>query len=265
MADCSKKDCPNRGKLVVDANVIRYILGGTIDLVGQAYKEKSWAERLPEVQTFLKCHLGLIKRCSEDGHLYVSEPIWSEELDIDTLSDSAHPVKHSQGVFSKGQVGTLHDIIHGNVDVSMDVTQAEIVEFRQLMRSQGCRLDDRDASLMLVACKLAQTESSSILISDDPDFFEPWRILAKLNSFPLQGNTYQSAKLLLLTYAGFVTRAHDCCSCSSDRYIALFNAWFYPLVERELTTMRQGGRQDLFRRVSTALDLMEVSLQNKPK
>ena len=265
MTDCSTKDCPNRGNLVVDANVIRYILGGTIDIVGHEYKEKSWAESLPEVQTFLPSHLGLIKRCSEDGHLYVSEPIWSEELDIDRLRESAHPVEDSRSVYTKREVGTLRDIIHGHVDVRMDVTPAEIVEFCQIMVSHGCQLDDHDASLMLVACKLAQSESSSILISDDPDFLKPWQMLAKFNSFTLQGNTYKTDKLVLRTYAGFVTRAHDCCSCSSDRYRALFNAWLYPLVERKVTKMRQGGRNDLFRRFSIAMDAMEVSLQNKSK
>jgi len=265
MTDCSKMACPNRGKLVVDANVIRYILGGTIDIVGQVHAEKSWAERLPEVQTLLTSHLGLIKRCSNDGHLYVSDPVWSQELGVDSLRESAHPVKHSRGVYNKSEVGTLHEIIHGHVDVRMDVTQAEITEFRLLMVSHGCRLDDRDASLMLVACKLAQTESSSILISDDPDFSEPWQMLARLNSFHLQGNTYKSDKLVLCSYAGFVTRAHDCCSCSSDGYRALFNAWLYPLVERQVTKMRQGGRNALFRRFSSAMEAMEVSLQHKPK
>lgn len=264
MTNCSKKDCPNRGKLVVDANVIRYILGGTIDIVGQVYKEKSWTERLPEVQTFLTFHLDLIKRCSEDGHLYVSEPVWSEELNVDRLSESAHPPNLSNSVYSKDEVRTLRGVINGCIDVRGDIAD-ENEEFRRLLRSHGCELYDWDASLMLLACKLAQNESRSILISDDPDFFEPWHILANLDSFSLQGNTYKSDNLVLRTYADFITLAHDCCSCTSDRYRALFNAWLYPLIERNITKMKQGGRNVLVRRVSSAMDALEVSLQYKPK
>jgi hypothetical protein len=264
MTDCDKMDCPNRGKLVIDANVIRYVLGGTIDIVGQTHVGKSWTQKLPEVQTSLTFCLDLIKRCSDDGRLYVSDLVWSQELDINRLGESAHPVNRSDSVYTKGQLGMLREIIHSHVDVRIDVTQAEITEFCQLMVSHGCRLDDYDASLMLVACKLAQTESRSILISDDPDFLEPWHMLVKLNNFSLQGNTYKSDKLVLRSYADFVTLAHDCCSCSSDRYRALFNAWLFPLVERKITKMRQSGRNNLFRRVLSATNAMEISLQCKP-
>lgn len=265
MTTCDKMDCPNQGKLVIDANVIRYVLGGTIDIVDQAHKDKSWVQKLPEVQSSLTSNLYLIKRCNHDGHLYISDPVWSEELDVDRLRESAHPVNHSDSVYSKNEVKTLREVINGCIDIRLDTTGLEITEFRQLLRSHGSELYDHDASLMLVACKLSQFGSQAILITDDPDFFEPWRILVQLNSFSLRGVTYNTDRLTIRSYADFVTLAHDCCSCSSDKYRALFNAWFLPIIKRRITTMRQGRRTDLFRRVADAMNVMQVSLECKPK
>ncbi len=234
-------------------------------MVGQMYSGKSWAQKLPEVQTYLTSNFDLIKRCSHDTHLYISDVVWSQELDIDRLRESAHPANHSGSVYSKNEVKTLRAVINDCVKVRLDITELEIAEFQHLLKSYGCEFGDHDASLMLVACKLGQSECQSVLISEDPDFQKPWQVLVQLGSFCIQGVTYNSNWLTIRSYAHFVTVAHDCCSCSSDTYRALFHAWLLPLLKRKIIKKRQGDRIDLFGHILSALSAMEVSLQNKPK
>jgi hypothetical protein len=265
MLKCTKTECLNRGNLVIDANVIRYVLGGTIDLISETKAKNTWLEKLPDVQTCLGDHLDLIKKCSQDGHLYVSEMVWFEELNINKLRDSAHPKTLSNSVYDNKEIEILHRFIQSYVNIKSDISLAEINEFRKLISANGCQLNDHDSSLMLVAYKLAQTGINSILVSDDPDFTKPWEMLANLANFSLQNNNYRTDMLLLYTYATFITRFHDCCSCPSDKYRALFNAWFYPLVNRQITKMGQGGKENVMKRIEEAMNAKDTSLQYKPK
>lgn len=262
---CNNADCPNWGKLVVDANVVRYVLGGTIDMVGRRYVDKSWAQKLPHVQGDLKSNLDLIKKCSCDGHLYVSDQVLSDELDVGSLRDSAHPADRSQSVYSRNYVRTLQQVVFDCVHVPIEPSNSEIMELQQLLKNHGLHFDDCDASLMLVACKLSQSGSRSVIITDDPDFYEPWSVLVQLEGFTVRGTNYRTDNLMLRGYADFVTLAHDCCSCTSDKYIALWNAWLLPIIDRRITSMNQEGRTHLNRHIARAINAMQVSVGNKEK
>lgn len=265
MDTCTNADCPNWGKLVVDANVVRYVLGGTIQMIGERHGDKSWAQKLPHVQSELRSNLDLIKKCSCDGQLYISAQVLSDELDVGSLRGSAHPADRSQSVYSKNEVGILQQIVFDCIHVPVETSNSEIVELQQLLRSHGLRLDNRDTSLMLVACKLSQNGSRSVIITDDPDFYGPWIVLVQLGGFPVQGTNYRTDNLMLRGYTDFVTLAHDCCSCMSDKYMALWNAWLFPHIERKIKSLNQSGRTNLYRRISKAIHAMEVSINNKGK
>lgn len=265
MEMCTNADCPNWGKLVVDANVVRYVLGGTIHMIGERHADESWAQKLPHIRAELRSNLDLIKRCSCDCQLYISNQVLSEELDVRSLRDSAHPAGRSQSVYSRNDVITLQQVIFDCVGVSIETSDSEITELRQLLKSHGARFDDRDASLMLAACKLSQSGIRSVLITDDRDFYEPWRVLVQLETFSLRGTIYRTDKLMLRGYADFVTLAHDCCSCTSDKYTALWNAWLLPIIGRKITSLNQEGRTYLNRRISKAIHAMQVSIGSKDK
>ena len=234
-------------------------------MVGERHADKSWAQRLPHVQADLRSNLDLIKRCSCDGQLYISNQVLSEELNIRSLKDSAHPVGRSQSVYSRNDVVTLQHVIFECVHVPIETSDSEIAELQQLLKGYGSHFEDRDASLMLAACKLSQSGTHSVLITDDPDFYEPWRVLVQLETFSLGGTVYRSDKLMLRGYANFVTLAHDCCSCTPDKYTALWNAWLLPIIGRRITSLNQEGRTHLNRRIARAIHAMQVSIGSKEK
>lgn len=265
MEMCTNADCPNWGKLVVDANVVRYVLGGTIDMVGQRCVDKSWSQKLQYVKADLKTNLEIIRRCSCDNQLYISDPVLSEELNVANLKDGAHPPDLSQSVYSTRDVTTLRQVVLGCVCVPTSTTDSEITELRSLLKNHGSDLADRDASLILVASKLSQCGIPVIIISEDPDFTEPWQILAELGNFSLRGITYRTDKLMLRSYADFITLSHECCTCSSDKYSALLNAWLLSIILRHITSLNQESRTSLARRVTRAIRVKDVSIANKPK
>lgn len=265
MNSCTNTECPNWGKLVVDANVVRYLLGGTIDMVGRGYVDKSWSQKLPYVKADLKTNLEILKRCSCDNELYISDPVLSEELDVANLKDGAHPPDLSQSVYSTQDVTTLRQVVLGCICVPTSTTDSEIAEFRSLLKNHGSDLADRDASLILVASKLSQYGIPTIIISQDPDFAGPWQILAELGNFSLGGITYRTDKLMLRSYADFITRAHECCTYSSEKYSALLNAWLLSIILRHITSLNQESRTILVRQVTRAIRVKDVSIANKPK
>lgn len=118
MDTCINKECVNWGKLVIDANVIRYVLGGTVDIAGQRDFEKRWLERFPGVLTDFKANLELVARCSCDGLLHISDPVLSEELNIASLRNSAHPPDLSRGVYSTREITPLRQVILNRADGS---------------------------------------------------------------------------------------------------------------------------------------------------
>ena len=265
MEACTNADCPNWGKLVVDANVVRYMLAGTIDVVGQRYVDKSWSQKLQYVKADLKTNLEIIRRCSCDNQLYISEPVLSEELNVANLKDSAHPPDLSRSVYSTTDVTTLRQVVLGCVSASTSITDSETTELRNFLKNHGSVLADRDASLMLVACKLSQSGIPTIIVSEDPDFVKPWQVLAELGNFSLQGITYRTDKLMLRSYADFITLSHDCCTCPSDKYSALLNAWLLSIMLRNITSLNQESRANLARRVTRATRIKDISIANKPK
>lgn len=234
-------------------------------MMDQRHADKSWAQKLPYVQAELRSNLDLIKRCSCDGQLHISNRVLSEELDVKSLRDSAHPVDRSRSVYSRSAVITLQQVIFDCVGLSIETSDSEITELRQLLESHGAHFHDRDASLMMAACKLSQSGIPSVLVTDDPDFYKPWRVLVQLETFSLGGTIYKADKLMLRGYAAFVTLAHDCCSCVSDKYTALLNAWLFPIIGRGITSLDQEGRTQLSRRISGAIRAMEASIGNKGK
>lgn len=265
MDTCTDKDCVNWGKLVIDANVVRYVLGGTVDIAGQRGVEKLWSQRFPRVLTDFKTNLELVARCSCDGLLYTSEPVLSEELNVASLRDSAHPPDLSRSVYSTREITPLRQVMLNCVCVPTDTPVSEIRVLQGLLKDHGSDLADRDVSLLLVACKLSQGEIPVIIISDDPDFSKPWQILAELKTIPLQGIAYRTEKLVLRSYADFMTLSHECCNCASEKYSALLNAWLLPIILRHITSMSQEGRANLIKRVTKAIRIKDASIEKKPK
>jgi len=192
MAPCNKTDCPNWGIIVVDANPIRYLLNATIELEYRNLGRGGWSRKLPEVQVSLTSNLELVKHCSADGQMVIPEIIWSEELTVDDLKESAHPFSRNTSVYTEAEVRVLRDAIKNSVNIYTDISCSDINQLRAFLRTNGGEhLADHDAALFTVALRLSQGDVPVLIVSQDPDVINPWCILIKQGSIELSGVTYK--------------------------------------------------------------------------
>lgn len=266
MTNCVNQDCPNWGKIVIDANSIRFLLSGTIELERGNINARGWTPHLPIVQAELVTNLDLIKHCSCDNQMIVSEPIWSVELREGNLRESARPPDLSTPVYDLTQVRALRRTIQSIVSISTDVTPSDIQQLQQFFKTNGNQhLADRDASLFVLAIKLNQDEVPVRIVSSDPDFYDSWQILIEQGFCELSGVRYEAEGISVLHYASFITHIHKCCSCSSDKYKAFCNAWLLPIIERRIRSMKQQARTALIHQVNEVIRASQDSLEKKSR
>jgi len=77
---CARNGCQNHGKLVIDANVVHYMVGGAVSMAEKKYGQLTWDQRLPHVKEELTNNLNLITKCNLDGQMYMPDQIWTAEL-----------------------------------------------------------------------------------------------------------------------------------------------------------------------------------------
>ena len=61
---CLKEQCPNWGTLVIDTNLIIYMLDASVTFVEENSIHTTWAQRLPEVLCAFNENLDKLKKCS---------------------------------------------------------------------------------------------------------------------------------------------------------------------------------------------------------
>lgn len=83
---CPKPErCLNRGRLVLDADSVVFLLNGTVLFVREAYPElRTWDMKIPMVRDALHDLFSDFRRCAEDRLLHVSEVVLTQELDLVT-------------------------------------------------------------------------------------------------------------------------------------------------------------------------------------
>lgn len=259
---CSKTDCPNWGILVIDANVVIYMLSASIAIVGEKSVNPTWVLRLPEALKVFEENLQKMKRCSCNSRLYFSEPILSEELDTESLKLGAHPTGQSRSVYNTSELGAFHQVICNCFNTPITFLSNEVTELRSILSNQGVCLDDNDASLLLAACKVSQSGIPTLIISQDGHFEEPVKILAEMHSCPIQGMHYNTAQITWRTYLGYILTAHDCCLYPSEIYERLYNAWCFTIPKR-IASAKQQLAERLRRQFILTLPVMQKSVEYK--
>ena len=262
---CLKADCPNWGTLVIDANVVHYVLRGTIQTVADTYVNCTWPQRFPHVKASFANNLELIKKCSSDNKLQTSELVINE-MDAHRISGSACPLDRSQSVYTQHELQELVLLIQNCFYTPVITINQEILELQSLLRRYGADLKDRDTSLIVAACKITRQGVPTTIVTADNHFIEPWEILSQLKSIQLQGVLYSTEELMLRTYSAFMTQSHDCCNCSSDIYRPLFNAWFTRVFNLASYGTHRRSQQlvgEMTNTFITAYEVMQVSLANK--
>lgn len=230
--NCNNSECPNWGTLVVDANVVIYALSASLAIVQEDTKNQDWPARLPQVQAVFGECLGRIRKCSFNGQLCFSEKVLNEELDIKGLSKGTRPPGKSRSVYDAREMSKLHQILRdhwGSVEIATD---SEIRELRSQLSGRRAFTLDCDVSILVAALKASQAGVPTLIVSQDSNFEMPVQIMTDMGSCTLQEVSYTTAQLIWRTFLGFITKAHDCCSVSTNQYEKLYNAWCFSVPER---------------------------------
>jgi len=230
--NCTNSECPNRGTLVVDANVAIYALLASLAIVEEVNMNNDWPTRLPEVEkTFGEC-FEKMKRCSLNEQLCCSEKVLNEELDINGLSKGTRPPGRSRSVYNARERSGLRQILSSHFSGAIIATDSEVRELQSLLSSRSAYTLDYDVSLLVAALKVSQTGIPTLIVSQDSGFETPVQILTEMGSCTLQKVSYNTTQLIWRTYLGFITKAHDCCSLSTNQYEKLYNAWLFSVPDR---------------------------------
>lgn len=250
---CNKLECPNNGKLVLDANSVFYIAEGAIKSVEAQHPDLTNANRLPYILDELDYLLNTIRSCcSRDGNLHISDCVMSE-VSLDDKREIDRKGLAELGKFSNSQRRNMFQILCHYFPIPVVVSEQEIQAVRRLFNNPRIRPNNRDASLLRVTLGLAINGEVAIVVTSDPDFIKPIRWLIKQGKVSLgEGHPVPTDKILNTNYFHFLLRLHDCCVLSSDKYKPLAEAYFNAQVQR-LPGLR---RNNVSKRVSEELQIM---------
>lgn len=260
---CSKRDCPNWGTLIIDANIVIYVLAASIAVVRENSAHPTWPLRLPEVLTVFEENLQKMKRCSHNGKLYISEPILNEELNTEDLKLGACPTGQSQSVYNTSELENIHQVVCNCFHTPIITMSTEITELRHILSSQSTHLDDNDSSLLLAAYKVGQSGIPTLVISQDGQFEDPVLTLAGMRNCTIQGKSYETHHTIWRTYLGFILTAHDCCLYSSGIFEKLYNSWCFTIPKRIARAKRQQLATRLQEQFIFTLPVMQKSIEYK--
>lgn len=224
-AGCPFEDCPNRGFLALDANFLFYIIEGTIKYVQDSYPDlTTHSDRVETILLELRNILGLISNCCSSGEqLHISDRILNEEV-LSVIPEDKDLIQLSR--YTHAQRSRILRAVREFLPNPIVVNDIEVEDLRNVFQDPDINPDEYDATLIISACRLSNSESRAIIITSDPDFSDPITILMQLEEVILGGNTYQTTNLSSRDFFRFLIQIHDCCTLSSDRYSPLIEAFF---------------------------------------
>ncbi len=239
---CPNPSCPNRGILTLDANSLFFLVEGTIRYVQGQYPDLiTNASRLPRILEELDSYLRTIEGCcSLDGALHISDLVFYEEV-LEVDSKELIELKK----YNSAQRGQILQVLREHFPQPRVVSLQEIQSLRALFPNPEIRPHDRDASLMVVACHLAVNERPVVVLTSDPDFTTPIKVLMRQGSVTLgEECTFPTSQIMYRHYFHFMRCLHDCCNLPSERYEVLGNTYIAAQLQR-LPSLRK----DVMRRV----------------
>lgn len=222
---------------------------GAIKYVQEQYPDlKTNARRLPrileELDRFLK---GIENSCSLDGALHISDLVFYEEvLEVDNKE------LLELNKYSRVERGQILQVLREHLPQPRVVSPQEIQSLRALFNPR-IRPDDRDASLIVVACHLAANAEPVVVLTSDPDFTDPVKSLVRRRSVTLGRFTFPTNQIMHRHYFSFMRKFHDCCNLPSEIYEVLGNTYLGAQLQR-LPNLRK----DVMKRVVGELQELQI-------
>lgn len=264
---CSRLDCLNKGLLLIDADSVLFLLNGTVMYVLSNYPDvKTWDRRLSIIKEELTKHLDRLTRCTLDGKLYTSESILHEELDIVRASTSIK--KWLRG----SPFGRLHENHRRAIQqvlreylIPIPVTDEVKKSFR-LRFNESIRPKDRDATLLVAACELADSGARTLVVAHNHDYEGPVAKLRHNGEILLVGGRVLSTTTLeRWTYENFLLVLNDSCCIDQGRCKALGYGFITPQEDRTMLDKRLTLviKKNIIHEVRLFRDELDRSIENK--
>lgn len=262
LRSCNDPYCPNRGMLAADTNYIFYIVEGTIRMVrSQNPGMAQLDDQADLIAQELDTNLSIIEGCcAVDGRLRTSDRILFEEmLAIEPRRNGLLELSR----FSANQQQRIFRVVRNHLRDAPVYERDTVRELRMLVDNRDLRPDDIDATLILVACELARENGNSVLLSSDPDLTDALTELDKIEDAQIGGLVLPTERITRREYFPFITRLHDCCSLSSERYDPLADAYNALLTTRVARLERPEVRRREEQRLQSVFRLHTVSVRLK--
>jgi len=238
---CSRSNCLNKGLLLIDADSMVFLLNGTVTYVVKNCPEvRTQDERASTVIEELMEHLRTLTRCTLDGHLYTSERILYEELDIVRPCPSVEKWLRGSalGRLHRRHMRPIQQVLHQHLSPILaddDVKNA-------LRQKCGERIwpTDRDATLLAAACEKADSGERTLILAHNHGYEAPIRRL-RLNEVLVlgSGRELSTRSLERRPYERFLLTLHGSCCVDSARFKALARAFYKPQMRRLGKTKKQ--------------------------
>lgn len=242
-AGCPKPEgCLNRGRLVLDADSVVFLLNGTVLFVREAYPQlRTWDMKIPVVRDALQDLLSDFRRCAEDGLLHVSEIVLAEELDLVSPCSSvrkwldASELRHVRRRHRRELQSVLSQ------DLSPFPADDAMMQSLRSEFSPAIRPADRDAAVLLAACQVGNDGYRTLLVAHDHGYSKPVRQLRRDSPVMLaDGMTMSTTQLEHWPYENFILTAHNSCCLDSGRFECLARAFYSPQLRR-IEKLENGG------------------------
>ena len=265
-AACPKPaQCLNRGRLVLDADSVVFLLNGAVLFVREAYPElHSWDQKMPMVKNTVHDVFSLFRMCAEDSLLHVSEVVLTEELDLVTPCSSVR--KWLEGSELRNVTRRHRRQLQSVLSRELSAFPADnaMMEALRLQFSPAIRPADRDAAVLLAACEIASDGYRTLLLAHDHGYDKPIRQLRRDSDVTLAGGmTLSTAELEHVPYEGFLVTAHDSCCLDSERFKCLAQAFYGPQWYRSVRVENSGLARRIVGEVLPFVEMQTRSIMAK--
>lgn len=196
---------------------------------------KIWDRRVSIIIQELREHLHTLARCALDGQLYTSERILNEELDI------VRPCASVEKWLPGSPLGRLHKRHMQRIQqvlrqyLNPILVSDEVKNSFRLRFSKSIRPRDRDATLLVVACELADSGRRTLILAHDHDYEEPVKKLRRNEAVVLVDERQLSTTTLeRWPYENLLLTLHESCCMERERFRELGYGFIAPEEDRAM-------------------------------
>lgn len=229
---CPKNNnCKINCLLIIDTNSIFYLIQALINDIEIYHSQLSREDKFNYFCEKISSLLERFSICSLNRKLNISEVLYNYEISPTLkINNRQSTLRRKIGDFNTmcGHLNRnfqkIETILNDHFNIHSE-NDRETDEFRHYFPI-SIRPYDRDASLILLGLKKANSDCETLILTNDNKIEKAYDYLINRSNIILNFGQFNTSRLFIFSYFDFLTILHNCCQISTEEYKNLYHQYF---------------------------------------